>query len=87
MTPYHLSIVTPQGKFLEEDVECVVAPGVEGTFGILANHTPFVSLLKPGPLQIKRGGSEQNLTITQGILEVSPEHKVLILLDAHPQTS
>ena len=82
---YHLSIITPQGKFFEDDVEFLSAPGKEGVFNILANHTPIISLLKEGTLRIKTNGIEQSFPATQGILEVNTQHQVLVLLDSHPK--
>ncbi len=43
-----LEIVTPESLLLSEDVAMVVAPGVEGDFGVLSGHVPFVSTLRPG---------------------------------------
>ena len=82
---YHLSIITPQGKFFEDDVEFLSAPGKEGVFNVLANHTPMISLLKEGTLRIKTNGIEQSFPTTQGILEVNAQNQVLVLLDSHPE--
>ena len=83
---YHLSIITPQGKFFEDDVEFLSAPGKEGVFNVLAKHTPMISLLKEGTLRIKTNGIEQSFPATQGILEVNAQNQVLVLLDSHPET-
>ena len=81
---YHLSIITPQGKFFEDDVEFLSAPGKEGVFNVLAKHMPIISLLTKGTLRIKTNGIEQSFPLTQGILEVNVQDQVLILLDSHP---
>ena len=81
---YHLSIITPQGKFFEDDVEFLSAPGKEGVFNVLAKHMPIISLLTKGTLRIKTNGIEQSFPLTQGILELNVQDQVLILLDSHP---
>jgi len=43
-----LRIVTPQGPFLEEEVEVFVACSPEGEFAVLPGHTPLLALLREG---------------------------------------
>ena len=66
--------------FEQDDVNMVVAPGAEGSLGILPSHAPLVSLLKEGPLRIQSGGSEETLAVHGGFLEVV-DNKVIILAD------
>lgn len=82
MTTYPLTIVSPQGKIFQDQVIGVSAPGSEGSFGILAGHVPMITQLKNGPLQITMGqGETRKFTIDSGILEVTDQHQVLILVD------
>ena len=80
-TIYNLSIISPEGKILEDKVEYVSAPGVEGGFGVLANHTPIVAGLKKGVLKVRGEHFEKFYGITSGVLEVSHKKDVLILAD------
>ncbi|HTN41658.1 MAG TPA: F0F1 ATP synthase subunit epsilon, partial [Asticcacaulis sp.] len=38
----HVSLVTPERELFAGEVDQVVAPGVEGEFGVLAHHAPFM---------------------------------------------
>lgn len=67
--------------YQETDVDMVVAPGTEGTLGILPQHAPLVSTLQPGELRVKKGASEVALAVSGGFLEVTGD-RVLVLADA-----
>ena len=66
--------------YQKDDVSMVVAPGVEGSLGILPSHAPLVTLLHEGELRVKSGAGEESLAIYGGFLEVV-NNKVLILSD------
>jgi len=67
--------------YSEEDVDMVVAPGTDGSLGILPRHAPLITTLTTGELRIKKGGSEQSLVVFGGFMEVTPD-KVTILADS-----
>jgi len=82
MVTIKLEIVTAERAVFSEDVEMVVAPGVEGHLGILPHHTPLMTMLQPGELRIRKaGGEESYLAVTGGFLEVRPD-RVIVLADA-----
>ena len=81
MATVKLDVVTAERLVFSEDVEVVVAPGVEGQLGILPHHTPLMTMLQPGELLVRKGGEELCLVITGGFLEVRPD-RVIILADA-----
>ena len=76
-----LEIVTPEKKVLSEPVDIVVAPGEEGEFGVLHNHTPFLAKLKVGELRFRIGGTVRYIAIMGGYAEVLPD-KVTVLATA-----
>jgi F-type H+-transporting ATPase subunit epsilon len=45
-------------------------PGLEGDFGVLAQHAPLVTALRPGILVIHREGGEQRIVVNGGFAEV-----------------
>jgi len=53
-----LTIVQPCGEYLHEEFEYVVAPGAEGDFGVLSEHTPFITKLRPGMLKLYKKENE-----------------------------
>jgi ATP synthase F1 subcomplex epsilon subunit len=76
-----LEIVTAERRVFSDDVNEVVAWGMEGQLGILPHHAPLMTMLQPGDVLIKKDNEEYYLAITGGFLEVRPD-KVIILADA-----
>jgi F-type H+-transporting ATPase subunit epsilon len=81
MANLSVEIVTGEQVVYErDDVTMVVAPGAEGSLGILPRHAPLVSLLKEGELRIKHGGEEDALAVHGGFIEVL-NNRVVVLAD------
>jgi len=76
-----LEVVTAERLVFADEVNGVVAWGVEGQLGILPHHAPLMTMLQPGDLVIKRDNEEEYLALSGGFLEVRPD-KVIILADA-----
>lgn len=80
MSSIRLDIVTAERLVFSEDVDVVVAPGVEGQLGILPHHSPLMTMLQPGELRVRKGEEEFSLAISGGFLEVRPD-RVIVLAD------
>lgn len=80
MAQIHLEVVTPTGPVVSEDVDIVTAPGVDGEFGVLANHAPFLSTIKTGTLVFKQDKREKYLMVSSGFAEVS-NNKITFLVE------
>jgi F-type H+-transporting ATPase subunit epsilon len=78
--PLHVEIITVESVIYSDDVDMVVAPGVEGSLGILPHHAPLFTMLQTGEAKVKKGTDEQHLMISGGFLEVS-NNRVTILAD------
>jgi len=76
----HLEILTPEKKVFEGDVTIATFPGADGSFQIMDNHAPLVSLLKEGTVEYKSKAALQNVTITGGVVEVL-NNKIILLAD------
>ena len=76
-----LEVVTPDRLVLSQDVDLVVAPGVEGEFGVLPGHSQFLSALKQGTVRYHIGDDVTRIPVTSGVAEVTPT-QVTILVDA-----
>ena len=77
-----LEVVTPEKIVVSEDAQIVMASGTLGEFGVLVEHTPFLTSLKPGPLHYKdAGGNEKFLFVSDGFAEVLPD-RVTVLAEA-----
>ena len=75
-----LEIVTPGGVVVRESVDEVEAPGVEGHFGVLPGHRPFMSQLRAGELRYRTGKENHFVAVHWGFAEVLP-HKVTVLVE------
>ena len=76
----NLEIVTPEKKVFSDTVDAVTIPTESGEVGILNNHAPLISTLKPGILSYTRGGTNERMVIAGGFLEVS-QNNVSVLAD------
>jgi F-type H+-transporting ATPase subunit epsilon len=81
MATTRLDIVTAEREVFSDEVDEVVAPGVEGQLGILPHHAPLMTTLLPGELLVKKGGEEFYLAISGGFIEVRPD-RIIVLADA-----
>lgn len=81
MAIIRLDIVTAEQSVYSEDVDMVIAPGIQGQLGILPQHTPLMTMLEPGELIVKKGGEEFYMAVSGGFLEVRPD-RVIVLADS-----
>ncbi|WP_185877849.1 F0F1 ATP synthase subunit epsilon [Blattabacterium cuenoti] len=75
-----LKIINSDKILYEEDVFYLKAPGLNGYFQILENHTSFISILKKGNLKFKNKKKiKKNLNIEKGILKVNKNFIIILL--------
>lgn len=70
MKTMNVSVVTPDGKVFDGDVEMVSVKTIEGGLGILPNHIPLVTPLTIGTIRIKKGSEISLVAVTGGLMEV-----------------
>ena len=75
-----LDIITAEKLVYSDEVSSVVAPGSAGQLGILPNHAPLLTSLKPGELKVLKEGEESNIAVSGGFLE-GLQNVVTILAD------
>lgn len=80
MATMRLEIATAERVVYSEDVEILVAPGMDGQLGILPNHAPLLTALQPGEIRVVREGEESYMAVSGGFLEVMA-NRVTILAD------
>jgi F-type H+-transporting ATPase subunit epsilon len=81
MATIKLDVVTAERAVYSDDVDMVIAPGIEGELGILPHHTPLMTMLQPGELIARKGTEEFSLAVSGGFLEVRPD-RVIVLADS-----
>jgi F-type H+-transporting ATPase subunit epsilon len=85
MPALHFEFVSPERVLFSGDVDQVDLPGVEGDMGILANHAPLVTTLRPGILTIFNGIAREAVVVIGGIAEVSPAGLTVLADRATPR--
>ena len=75
-----LEIVTPERRVLDAEVDSVTVPTASGEAGILPQHAPLISALKPGILTYSAKGSNDKLAVSSGFVEVNGDN-VSVLVD------
>jgi F-type H+-transporting ATPase subunit epsilon len=70
----HVNIVSAEQAIFSGEAEMVVAPGEAGELGILPQHAPLLTRIRPGTVKVKlSGGTEEMIYVSGGILEVQPK--------------
>lgn len=77
-----VDIITPDSTlFTGDQVELVQLPGIDGSFEVLNDHAPLISILKKGRVKLQnKGENEQYFEINGGVIEVL-SNKILILAE------
>ena len=82
MSSIRVEIVSAEVAIFSGEASMVVAPGKDGDLGIAPKHTPLLTTLRPGEIELHKEGAEKEyIYVTGGILEVQP-HMVTILADS-----
>ena len=81
----HFWLVAPERELFSGDVDQVDASGVEGDFGVLAGHAPFMTTLREGRLRVHVfvDREEQVFEIKGGFADVTPEGLTILAEEAH----
>jgi F-type H+-transporting ATPase subunit epsilon len=77
-----VDIITPGSILFSGDtIHLVQLPGIDGSFEIMNNHAPLISVLKKGQIKVViKGGTPQFFEVKGGVIEVQ-NNKVLILAE------
>ncbi len=66
---FQIEIISPDNSLIKTDAEEVVIPSFEGEMGILKDHIPIISFLKPGIITIFSKSGEDKFYVEDGIVE------------------
>jgi F-type H+-transporting ATPase subunit epsilon len=72
MALLHFEFVSPESVLFSGDVDQVDLPGSEGDLGVLPEHAPLVTTLRPGIVTIIREGVREPVVVVGGFAEVGP---------------
>src|SRR4051812_13607939 len=78
---FHVDVVSAEQQIFSGEAEMVIAPGEAGELGILPEHGPLLTRIRPGTVGIQRAGAEEEvLYVSGGMMEVQPD-RVTVLAD------
>jgi len=76
----NLEIITPEKKIYNGEVDVATLPGSDGSFQVMNNHAPLISILSEGTLVYKTKDKTEQITITGGVVEILA-NKMIVLVD------
>jgi F-type H+-transporting ATPase subunit epsilon len=79
---FQVDIVSAEQAIFSGEATMVIAPGEGGELGIMPEHTPLLTRIKPGTVRIQpaKGGEEEVIYVSGGMMEVQPD-RVTVLAD------
>lgn len=82
---FAFELASPEALVYEADVDMVVVPGSEGDFGVLVEHAPFISGVRPGVVEVYRGERVvDRLFVADGFAEVTGSRCTVLAREATP---
>ncbi len=82
-TPFHVEILTPEGKVFDDEVAMVSTRTSVGSIGVLANHTPLLAMLDACELRLHAAdGTVTSYAQGEGYLQVGGNHAMLLVEEA-----
>ena len=73
-----VEIISPDNLIIESEATEVTMPSYEGQMGILKDHIPLITFLRPGLIVIKKNDEEFSFVVEEGTVEFS-KNRLLIL--------
>lgn len=88
METFPFTLVSPEKILLEKEVSMVVIPGLKGDIGVLPNHAPLLTLLRPGVVRVYEGAEiVMRIFVNGGFSEITPTKCVALVTEGTPLES
>jgi F-type H+-transporting ATPase subunit epsilon len=75
---FHFQIVTPEGVQLDESIDELTAPSVDGQFGVLPGHRPMLATLVTGIISYTQAGVVTQVAVGPGFVEIHQDQAVVL---------
>lgn len=82
--PFQFELVSPERLVMSAEVDEVVVPGAEGQFTVMKGHAPMMATLRPGIVDVKRGGTTERVFVRGGFADINPSGFTLLAEQAIP---
>jgi F-type H+-transporting ATPase subunit epsilon len=86
MAGLKVTIVTPEEQALDVACDELIVPGVNGEIGLLPQHVPLISALRPGVLTVIQGQKKSFYVIASGFVEVDQDRVSILTSSCEPAT-
>tara|TARA_B100001029_G_scaffold176011_1_gene178303 strand:+ start:1197 stop:1586 length:390 start_codon:yes stop_codon:yes gene_type:complete len=73
-----VEIISPDKSILKSDAHEVIIPSYEGQMGILKNHVPLITFLRPGFINIKKDNEEIKFFVEEGTIEFLSDNLIIL---------
>jgi F-type H+-transporting ATPase subunit epsilon len=80
---FKFELVSPEKVLLSGEAEQVQLPGSEGDMTILPGHSPLISTLRPGVIDVVFGGSKSRVFVRQAFAQVEPDRLTVLAEKAY----
>ena len=87
MAKLNFSLVSPEREIFTGAVDQVDASGVEGDFGVLPDHAPFMTALREGEVKVIDGGTARTFMVRGGFADVTPAGLTILAEEATETTA
>jgi len=82
---FQFELVSPERILVSEEAQMVVVPGEAGDFGVLAQHAPLLSSLRPGVVRLTlASGDTRSIFVSGGFADVTPSICSVLAEEAVP---
>ncbi len=81
------TLVTPEKLIFSEEADMVVIPGAEGAFGVMAQHMPLISMIRPGVVELHKKTGVEKILVSAGYAETHDSECTILAETAEPVAS
>ena len=82
MTLFPFQLVSPEKILLDKEVTMVVIPGIDGDIGVLSNHAPLLTLLRPGVVTVYEEAKVLvKFFVNGGFAEITPQRCMALVTE------
>ena len=75
---FNIEIISPEKSVIKSETNEVTLPAYEGQIGILKDHIPLITFLRPGLISIKQNNDTKTFFVEDGIVEFSNNHLLVL---------
>ena len=82
-----VEIISPDKSILKSNSEEVIIPSYEGQMGILKDHIPLITFLRPGLIIVKQDSGKKIFFVEDGTVEFSNNNLLILTSTAKSMNS